>query len=109
MAAATPHPEAPPLTLEHLGVVYGERPAVQNLTLTVRPGEVYGLLGSTGAGKSSTIKAVVGLVRPSTGSIRVFGIDPLVDELAAKSLLGYVPESTLLFDALTPREFLEFV
>lgn len=101
--------EAPPLSIEQLSVTYGRKPAVRSLSLTVRPGEVYGLLGSNGAGKSSTIKSVVGLVRPSGGRVRIFGLDPVVEPVAAKELLGYVPESTLLFDALTPREFLEYV
>ncbi len=102
-------PRSPPLLVDHLHVRYGERVAVEELTFRIGPGEIYGLLGSNGAGKSSTIKSVVGLVRPGAGSIRVFGRDPMTDPLGVKALLGYVPESTLLFDALTPREFLEFV
>ena len=98
-----------PLAVAGLTVRYGEKPAVSSLSFTVRPGEIYGLLGSNGAGKSSTIKSVVGLVRPVAGSIRVFGQDPAVAPVDAKRLMGYVPESTLLFDALTPREFLEYV
>jgi ABC-2 type transport system ATP-binding protein len=98
-----------PLEIRGLLVRYGERVAVRNLSLTVRPGEIYGLLGSNGAGKSSTMKAIVGLVRPAAGLVRVFGVDPAVDALDAKRLFGYVPETPLLFDALTPREFLEFV
>ena len=98
-----------PLEVAGLTVRYGDRVAVQGLSLSVRPGEVYGLLGSNGAGKSSTIKSVVGLVSPSAGQIRVFGIDPWREGTRAKALLGYVPESTLLFDALTPKEFLEYV
>ena len=102
-------PPAPPLEIAGLTVDYGERRAVDRLTLTVRPGEIYGLLGSNGAGKSSTIKAIVGLVRPTAGSIRVFDEDAVGDGIRAKELLGYVPETALLYDALTPREFLEFV
>lgn len=104
-----PASTAPPLEVEGLSVRYGDRVAVRSLSFVVRPGEVYGLLGSNGAGKSSTIKTVVGLIVPSEGRARVFGIDPRTDGVAAKSLLGYVPESTLLFDALTPKEFLEYV
>ncbi|MCI4317425.1 MAG: ABC transporter ATP-binding protein [Thermoplasmata archaeon] len=98
-----------PLEIRDLTIDYGERRAVDLLSFEVRPGEIYGLLGSNGAGKSSTIKSVVGLLRPKSGQRRVFGVDPEVDPVGAKSLIGYVPESTLLFDALTPREFLEFV
>lgn len=98
-----------PLALEGVSVAYGERRAVDGLSLRVRPGELYGLLGSNGAGKSSTIKAIVGLVRPSGGAIRVFGHNAVGDGLAAKRAIGYVPETALLYEALTPREFLEFV
>ena len=98
-----------PLTLSGLRIDYGAKRAVEALSLTVNPGEIYGLLGSNGAGKSSTIRAVVGLVPPSAGQILVFGHDPMTDSLAVKRLIGYVPESPLLFDALTPREFLEYV
>ena len=98
-----------PLALDQLSVAYGERPAVQSLSLTVRAGEIYGLLGSNGAGKTSTIKAIVGLVRPAAGSIRVFGVDALRDGTEAKARIGYVPETSMLYEALTPREFLEFV
>jgi ABC-2 type transport system ATP-binding protein len=109
MAVAPTDPASVPLTLEGLSVAYGERPAVQRLSLTVRPGEIYGLLGSNGAGKTSTIKAIVGLVRPAAGEIRVFGLDAIRDSLAVKARIGYVPETSMLYEALTPREFLEFV
>jgi ABC-2 type transport system ATP-binding protein len=102
-------PNARPLSVEGLTVRYGAKTAVRSLSFTVRPGEVYGLLGSNGAGKSSTIRSIVGLVTPSEGQIRVFGLDGRTDGLRAKALFGYVPESTLLFDALTPREFLEYI
>jgi ABC-2 type transport system ATP-binding protein len=104
-----PSPSSVPLRVRELTVRYGTQVAVERLSLEVRPGEIYGLLGSNGAGKSSTIKAVVGLVPPASGSISVFGADPTTQGLAAKERIGYVPESTLLFDALTPREFLEYV
>ena len=100
---------AVPLVLERLTVDYGARRAVDGLTLEVRPAEIYGLLGSNGAGKSSTIKSIVGLVRPTSGSVRVFGDDAVGDGIRAKEQLGYVPETALLYEALTPREFLEFV
>jgi ABC-2 type transport system ATP-binding protein len=98
-----------PLVIEGLSVAYGERRAVDHLSLTVRPGELYGLLGANGAGKSSTIKSIVGLVPPSTGRIRVFGLDSGSDATRVKEQVGYVPETSLLYEALTPREFLEFV
>jgi ABC-2 type transport system ATP-binding protein len=98
-----------PLSVEHLSVQYGEKRAVEDLSFVVRPGEIYGLLGSNGAGKSTTIKSIVGLVRPQIGAVRIFGVDAIQGGVQAKRLLGYVPEFPLLFDSLTPREFLEFV
>lgn len=98
-----------PLRIDDLSIVYGERRAVDRLSLEVRPGEIYGLLGSNGAGKSSTIKAIVGLVRPARGTVRVFGQDVQKDALATKARIGYVPETSMLYESLTPHEFLEFV
>jgi ABC-2 type transport system ATP-binding protein len=100
---------AVPLRLDELTVRYGERVAVDRLSIRVGPGEIYGLLGSNGAGKTSTIKSVVGLVRPAGGRVEVFGHDAGTDGLWVKAAVGYVPETSLLYDALTPREFLEFV
>jgi ABC-2 type transport system ATP-binding protein len=100
---------APPLTVENLSVAYGERRAVDQLSFEVHPGEIYGLLGSNGAGKTSTIKSIVGLVRPAGGRVRVFGLDAVADGRRVKERIGYVPETSLLYEALTPREFLEFV
>jgi ABC-2 type transport system ATP-binding protein len=98
-----------PLRVDELSVAYGERKAVDRVGLEVRPGEIYGLLGSNGAGKSSTIKSIVGLVRPAGGTIRVFGFDSQKEALATKARIGYVPETSMLYEALTPHEFLEFV
>ncbi|HEV2317630.1 MAG TPA: ABC transporter ATP-binding protein [Thermoplasmata archaeon] len=100
---------SPPLTVDTLTVRYGAFTAVDRLSLTVRPGEIYGLLGANGAGKSSTIRTVVGLQPLTSGAVRIFGIDPSVDPVRTKASIGYVPETTLLFDALSPKEFLEFV
>ena len=109
MATPPPANGSVPLAIEKLSVAYGERPAVDALSIAVQPGEIYGLLGSNGAGKTSTIKAIVGLVRPVAGEIRVFGLDALRDGLSVKARIGYVPETSMLYEALTPREFLEFV
>jgi ABC-2 type transport system ATP-binding protein len=101
--------DARPLEVQDLSVAYGDRPAVRQLSFEVRADEIYGLIGSNGAGKSSTIKSIVGLVPPLAGRIRVFGIDALADGRRAKERIGYVPETSMLYEALTPREFLEFV
>lgn len=102
-------PSGVPLAIDGLTVDYGMVRAVDRLSLTVGSGEVYGLLGTNGAGKSSTIKSVVGLVLPSAGTIRVSGLDPETDPVPAKAEVGYVPESPLLYEALTPWEFFEYI
>jgi len=85
------------------------RPAVEALDLTVRAGEFYALLGPNGAGKTTTLRMVAGLLRPDNGSISVFGKDALRDPLAAKKIMAWVPDEPMIYDRLTPLEYLEFV
>ncbi|WP_310542343.1 ABC transporter ATP-binding protein [Phenylobacterium sp.] len=84
-------------------------PAVDNLDLTVRSGELYALLGPNGAGKTTTLRMVAGLLKPDSGSISVFGVDALADPMAAKQLIAWAPDEPMLYDRLTPLEYLEFV
>ena len=84
-------------------------PAVQDLSLTVRSGELYALLGPNGAGKTTTLRMVAGLLRPDSGSISVFGVDVLGQPAAAKQLIAWAPDEPMLYDRLTPMEYLEFV
>jgi ABC-2 type transport system ATP-binding protein len=86
-----------------------ERPAVDRLDLTIRAGEFYALLGPNGAGKTTTLRMVVGLLRPDAGSIRVFGGDALADPIAAKRQMAWVSDEPMIYDKLTPFEYLEFV
>src|SRR5450631_3695221 len=86
-----------------------ERPAVDNLDLTVRAGEFYTLLGPNGAGKTTTLRMVVGLLRPDAGSISVFSTDALNDPVAAKQVMAWVSDEPMIYDKLTPFEYLEFV
>lgn len=109
MRGGRPEVDGVPLVVDQLEVRYGERTAVRSVSFRVGPGEIFGLLGSNGAGKTSTIKSILGLVPRAGGSIRVFGEDPASDSVRVRANVGYVPESTLLYDALTPREFLEYV
>lgn len=95
------------VTVEGLTVNYGTFTAVDNLSFTVKTGEIYGLLGPNGAGKTTTLKVLVGVLEPRSGKVEIFNV-PLADEVAAKSQIGYVPEEVVLLDSLTPREFLEF-
>jgi ABC-2 type transport system ATP-binding protein len=86
-----------------------DRPAVDNLDLTVRTGEFYALLGPNGAGKTTTLRMVAGLLKPDAGSIRVEGIDALADPIAAKRQMAWVSDEPMIYDKLTPLEYLEFV
>ncbi len=86
-----------------------ERPAVDDLDLTVRAGEFYALLGPNGAGKTTTLRMVVGLLTPDAGSISVFGTDALADPQAAKRMMAWVSDEPMIYDKLTPLEYLEFV
>jgi ABC-2 type transport system ATP-binding protein len=86
-----------------------ERPAVAGLDLTVRAGEFYSLLGPNGAGKTTTLRMVAGLLRPDAGNISIFGIDALRDPVAAKQIMAWVSDEPMIYDKLTPLEYLEFV
>ncbi len=86
-----------------------DRIAVDDLDLDVRAGEFYALLGPNGAGKTTTLRMVAGLERPDAGTISIFGIDARVDPLAAKRLVAWVPDEPLLYDKLSPMEYLAFV
>ncbi len=86
-----------------------DRLAVDALDLTVRSGEFYALLGPNGAGKTTTLRMVAGLLRPDAGSVSVFGIDALRDPVAAKQILAWVSDEPMIYDKLTPLEYLEFV
>jgi ABC-2 type transport system ATP-binding protein len=86
-----------------------ERPAVDGLDLRVRAGEFYMLLGPNGAGKTTTLRMVSGLLQPDDGAIAVFGIDSLADPVAAKRITGWLSDEPMIYDKLTPIEYLEFV
>ncbi len=96
------------LTVTGLSKAFG-KPAVDNLDLTVRAGEFYALLGPNGAGKTTTLRMIVGLLKPDAGSVRVFGVDALSNSAAAKQMIAWAPDEPLLYDRLTPMEYLEFV
>jgi ABC-2 type transport system ATP-binding protein len=88
---------------------FGELRAVDRIDLVVPGGAFYGFLGPNGAGKSTTIKCLTGLLRPTSGTIRILGIDPDVDPVAVKRKVGVLPEDLALFDRLTGAETLSFV
>lgn len=88
---------------------YGEKAAVNNVTLNVYGGEIFGFLGPNGAGKTTTIKMIVGLLRPTSGVVRVGGYDVVTQALRAKAVSGYVPDEPNLYEKLSGREMLRFV
>jgi len=99
-----------PFALEIRGLVKRfERPAVDGLDLAVRAGEFYALLGPNGAGKTTTLRMIAGLTRPDAGAIHVAGIDALADPVAAKRVMAWISDEPMIYDKLTPREYLEFV
>jgi ABC-type Fe3+/spermidine/putrescine transport system ATPase subunit len=87
---------------------YGRTDAVNGLSLTVLPGRCYGFFGRNGAGKPTTIKCLLNLLRPSAGRIRVFGLDPTRDEVAVKSRLAYVPDVVAFYPWMTIRQTLDY-
>jgi ABC-2 type transport system ATP-binding protein len=86
-----------------------DRLAVDALGLTIHAGEFYALVGPNGAGKTTTLRMVAGLLRPDAGSIEIFGIDALRDPVAAKQVMAWVSDEPMIYDKLTPLEYLEFV
>ena len=88
---------------------YGDFTAVDGLSLTAPPGEIFGFLGPNGAGKTTTIRVVAGLSLPTSGSVIVNGIDVIAEPVRAKSIMGYVPDRPYLYEKLTGRELLHFV
>jgi ABC-2 type transport system ATP-binding protein len=86
-----------------------DRPVVKDLTLRIKAGEFYALLGPNGAGKTTILRMVAGLLQPEAGSISVLGIDTRKDPIAAKSIVAWVSDEPMVYDRLTPYEYLEFV
>jgi ABC-2 type transport system ATP-binding protein len=103
-------PTVRPAALEILNLHKRFRePAVNDLSLKVKAGEFYALLGPNGAGKTTTLRMVAGLLEADAGSVSVCGIDAFKDPVAAKKVLAWVPDEPMVYDKLTPLEYLEFV
>ena len=99
----------PAVSLRGVQKSFGGVQAVAHMDLEVRPGELYALLGPNGAGKTTTLRMIAGLLRPDAGSIGIFGVDALADPIAAKRITAWLPDEPMLYDKLTPLEYLEFV
>ena len=94
---------------QHLTKHYGDLTAVENISFKLEPGRVLGFLGPNGAGKSTTMKMLAGFLAPTSGSATVCGHDVVDDALAAKRVVGYLPEGAPSYGEMTPRQFLAFV
>src|SRR5471030_1557348 len=103
-------PPKRPIALEIRGLCKSyDRPAVDALDLTIYGGEFYSLFGPNGAGKTTTLRMVAGLLRPDAGSITIDGIDALADPVSAKQVTAWLSDEPMIYDKLTPLEYLEFV
>jgi ABC-2 type transport system ATP-binding protein len=100
--------DKPVLDIANLHRRYGRLDAVNGLSLRVQPGRCYGFFGRNGAGKTTTIKCLLNLLRPTVGSVRVFGLDPQKDEVAVKSRLAYVPDMVAFYPWMTVRDALNY-
>lgn len=97
------------IELENLTMYYGDLKALDGLSLTIQPGELFAFLGPNGAGKTTAIKILTGLMKPDAGVVRVCGYDMSKDPLLAKAVLGYVPDVAQFYEKLSAAEFMEFV
>ncbi len=97
------------LSIEHLTKIYGTKKAVDDLSLHIAAGEIYGFIGHNGAGKTTTLKAVCGILQPNAGIITVDGIPMHKDPLASKRMMAYIPDNPDLYDFLNGIKYLHFI
>ena len=99
----------PAIEADHLSKFYGKVLGLNDLSMTVGPGEVRGLLGQNGSGKSTLMKSLTGLVRPTSGRAKILGLDVQKQPKEIRRLIGYVPETPRLYEFLTATEYLDFI
>ncbi|MDO4385062.1 MAG: ABC transporter ATP-binding protein [Clostridia bacterium] len=97
------------LKIEHLTKTYGEKKAVDDLSLHIAPGEIYGFIGHNGAGKTTTLKSVAGILRFDEGEITIDGTSVKSDPLACKKKLAYIPDNPDLYEFMTGIKYLNFI
>lgn len=97
------------LILDHVTKRFGEKIAVDDVSLSVAPGEIFSLIGSNGSGKTTLVKMIVGLLRPDLGTITVHQNNVVKEPLKTKSLIGYIPDEPATWPGMTGEEFLHFV
>ena len=97
------------LNIEHLTKTYGEKKAVDDLSLHIAPGEIYGFIGDNGAGKTTTIKACCGILQSDSGEVYIDGVSVKENPIAAKAKLAYIPDNPDLYEFMTGIQFLNFI
>lgn len=97
------------LKIEHLTKVYGDKKAVDDLSLQIQPGEIYGFIGHNGAGKTTTLKSVVGILQFDAGEITIDGISIREQPLVCKKKFAYIPDNPDLYDFMTGIKYLNFI
>jgi ABC-2 type transport system ATP-binding protein len=97
------------LEIKQLTKRYGSKLAVNNISFSVKPGEIFGFLGPNGAGKTTTIKMIVGLLKPDLGEIMINGINNQLDPLRAKRQFSFVPDNSEIFEKITGYDYLQFI
>lgn len=97
------------LKIEHLTKCYGDKKAVDDLSLHIRPGEIYGFIGHNGAGKTTTLKACCGILLPDGGEITVDGVSMRDDPIACKRKIAYIPDNPDLYEFMTGIQYLQFI
>ena len=97
------------LRIEHLTKTYGEKKAVDDLSLHIAPGEIYGFIGHNGAGKPTTLKSIAGILQFDAGDIRIGGTSIREDPLACKRLMAYIPDNPDLYEFMTGIKYLNFI
>ena len=97
------------LIIEHLTKTYGEKKAVDDLSLHIRPGEIYGFIGHNGAGKTTTLKSVAGILQFDSGTITIAGNSVTADPIRCKRDIAYIPDNPDLYDFMSGIKYLNFV
>ncbi|MBO8173891.1 MAG: ABC transporter ATP-binding protein [Thermococcus sp.] len=97
------------IEVENLTKKFGDKIAVDGISFRVYDGEIYGLLGPNGSGKSTTMKILAGILKPTSGKVLVGGINVAKNPIGVKKIVGYVPETPILYESLTPSELFNFV
>lgn len=97
------------LKIDHLTKQYGDKKAVDDLSLHIRPGEIYGFIGHNGAGKTTTLKSVAGILNYDSGTIMINGKDVKTEPIECKKITAYIPDNPDLYDYMTGIKYLNFI